>query len=209
MECIFCQSSKRSRNTAFAWKSSVPPPPLSSQNGATTNLRLVTICGFLVLDYAGAEVAKYERAIWKIMVRLEKFAKVSESLITFLLKLAKKLLKFCFDFTLHSVSRSQIRPGASDRTQSDNIWLDRVGVWNCMLSHVLHRTTCGLETASDCDRVAECACVQAFTVRYIFVKWRKLSVSFVSSIVMEKTIEQRTAICFCWKPGFNATKTFE
>ncbi len=26
---------------------------------------------------------------------------------------------------------------------------------------------------------------------------------------MEKTIEQRTAICFCWKAGFNGTKTFE
>ncbi len=26
---------------------------------------------------------------------------------------------------------------------------------------------------------------------------------------MEKTIEQRAAIHFCWKAGFNATKTFE
>ncbi len=26
---------------------------------------------------------------------------------------------------------------------------------------------------------------------------------------MEKTIEQRAAIRFCWKAGFNATKTFE
>ncbi len=26
---------------------------------------------------------------------------------------------------------------------------------------------------------------------------------------MEKTIEQRVAICFCWKADFNDTKTFE
>ncbi len=26
---------------------------------------------------------------------------------------------------------------------------------------------------------------------------------------MEKTIEQRAAVRFCWKAGFNATKTFE
>ncbi len=26
---------------------------------------------------------------------------------------------------------------------------------------------------------------------------------------MEKTTEQRAAICFCWKAGFNATKIFE
>ncbi len=26
---------------------------------------------------------------------------------------------------------------------------------------------------------------------------------------MEKTIEQHAAIRFCWKAGFNATKTFE
>ncbi len=26
---------------------------------------------------------------------------------------------------------------------------------------------------------------------------------------MEKTIEQRSAICFCWKAGFKVTKTFE
>ncbi len=53
----------------------------------------------------------YERSMWKILVGLEKFGKVSESLITFLLKLEKKLLKFCFDFTLRMVLRSQIRPG--------------------------------------------------------------------------------------------------
>ncbi len=26
---------------------------------------------------------------------------------------------------------------------------------------------------------------------------------------MEKTIEKRAAVRFCWKAGFNATKTFE
>ncbi len=55
----------------------------------TTNLRLGTVCGFLVFDYVGAEVAKYERSMWKILAGLEKFVKVSESLITFLLKLEK------------------------------------------------------------------------------------------------------------------------
>ncbi len=98
----------------------VHPFPLSPQNGATTNLRLRTICGFLVFDYAGAEVAKYELSMWKILVRLEKFAKVSESLITFLLNW-EKTVKFRFDFTLHMVSHGQIRPGASDCAQSDNI----------------------------------------------------------------------------------------
>ncbi len=34
-------------------------------------------------------MAKYERSMWKILVGLEKFAKVSESLITFFLKLKK------------------------------------------------------------------------------------------------------------------------
>ncbi len=50
-------------------------PPPSPQNGATTNLILGTVCKFLVFDYVGAEVAKYERSIWKILVGLEKFAK--------------------------------------------------------------------------------------------------------------------------------------
>ncbi len=58
--------------------------PLSPQNGVTSNLRLGTVCGFLVFDYAEAEVAKYERSMWKILVKLKKFAKVSESLIKFL-----------------------------------------------------------------------------------------------------------------------------
>ncbi len=66
---------------------SLPPP--SPQNGAPTNLRLRTVCEFLVFDYAGVEVAKYERSMWKILVGLEKFAKVSESLITFLLNWKK------------------------------------------------------------------------------------------------------------------------
>ncbi len=101
------------------------PSPLSPQNAATTNLRLGTVCEFLVFDYVGAEVAKYERSMWKILVWLEKFAKVSKSLITFLLNW-KKTLKFHFDFTLRVVSHGQIQPGASDHTQSDNIWLDRV-----------------------------------------------------------------------------------
>ncbi len=28
-------------------------------------------------------------------------------------------------------------------------------------------------------------------------------------MVMKKTIEQRAAICFCWKTGVNVTKTFK
>ncbi len=51
------------------------PSPPSPQNGVTTNLRLGTVCGVLV-DYAEAEVAKYERSMWKILVRLKKFTKV-------------------------------------------------------------------------------------------------------------------------------------
>ncbi len=31
----------------------------------------------------------------------------------------------------------------------------------------------------------------------------------MSKIVIEKTIEQRAAIYFCWKSGFNATKTLK
>ncbi len=58
------------------------PSPLSPQNGATTNLRLGIVCGFLFFDEV--EVAKYEHSLWKILVGLEKFAKVSESLIMFL-----------------------------------------------------------------------------------------------------------------------------
>ncbi len=58
--------------------------PLSPQNGATMNLRLGTVCEVLVFDYAGAEVAKYERSMWEILAGLKKFAKVSESLIKFL-----------------------------------------------------------------------------------------------------------------------------
>ncbi len=86
--------------------------PLSPQNGVMTNLRLGTVCGFLVFHYGvGAEVAKYVRSMWKILVELEKFAKVSESLITFLLKLEKNV-KFRFDSTLCAVSHGQIRPGA-------------------------------------------------------------------------------------------------
>ncbi len=60
------------------------PSPLSPQNDATTNSRLGTVCGFLVFDYAGAEVAKYECSMWKILVGLEEFTKVSKSLIKFL-----------------------------------------------------------------------------------------------------------------------------
>ncbi len=41
----------------------IRPSPLSSQNGVTSNLRLGTVCGFLVFDYAGAEVAKYEHSM--------------------------------------------------------------------------------------------------------------------------------------------------
>ncbi len=104
-----------------------PSPTFSPRNDVTTNLRLGTVYWFLVFDYVLAEVAKYERSMWKILVRLEKFAKVSESLITFLLNW-KKTVKFQFDVTLHTVSRGQIRPGTSDRTQSDNISLDRVSV---------------------------------------------------------------------------------
>ncbi len=55
------------------------------------------------------------------------------------------------------VSRSQIRPGASDHTQSDNIWLDRISVWICILSHVLHLTTRNFEIAPDHDHMADCA----------------------------------------------------
>ncbi len=84
-----------------------PSPALSPQNGATTNLRLGTVWGFLVFDYAGAEVAKFESSMWKILVGLEKFAEVSESLITFLFNW-KKTVKFRFDFTLRTASRSQI-----------------------------------------------------------------------------------------------------
>ncbi len=36
------------------------PCPLFHQNGATSNLRLGTVCGFLVVNYVGAKVAKYE-----------------------------------------------------------------------------------------------------------------------------------------------------
>ncbi len=70
--------------------------PRSPQNSVTTNLRLGTVCGFLVFDYAGVEVAKYERSMWKILVGLEKFAKLSESLITFLLKLERKNVEISF-----------------------------------------------------------------------------------------------------------------
>ncbi len=97
---------------------SQPPSP---QNCATTIVRLATVCGFLVFYYAGTEVAKYQHSMWKILVGLEKFTKVSESLIMFLLKLEKKLLKFCFDFTSawsdstrhiwpHAVRQHLIRP---------------------------------------------------------------------------------------------------
>ncbi len=48
-----------------------------------------------------------------------------------------------------------------------------------------------------------------FTVRYIFATWCNLSVLSMPWIVMEKRTEQRAAICFGWKTGFNATKTFE
>ncbi len=34
--------------------------------------------------------------------------------------------------TLHVVSHGEVQPGASDRTQSDNIWLDRVSVCTCI-----------------------------------------------------------------------------
>ncbi len=66
-----------------------PSSSLSPQNGATTNLTLETVCGLLVFDYVGAEVVKYECSMWKILVGLEKFAKVSESLIPFLLNWKK------------------------------------------------------------------------------------------------------------------------
>ncbi len=64
----------------------------------------------------GAGLAKYERSMWKILVGLEKFAKVSESLITFLLNW-KKTVKLRFDFTLRTVSCSQI--SACSQTTSD------------------------------------------------------------------------------------------
>ncbi len=73
-----------------------PSPLLSPQNGVMTNLRLETVCGFLVFDYAGVKVATYERSMWRILLRLKKFAKVSESLITFLLKLEKKTVEISF-----------------------------------------------------------------------------------------------------------------
>ncbi len=61
----------------------------------------------------------------------EKFPKISNSKVFSLKK-----------------SRMDIRPGASDRTQSDNIWLDHVSVWSCILSHALHLTTRNLETVT-------------------------------------------------------------
>ncbi len=130
------------------------PIPLSPPESATTNLWLGTLCGFLVFDYAGADVAKYECSMWKILVGLEKFAKVFKSLITFLLKLGKNV-EISFWFYIRMVSCGQIRPGASDCMQPDNILLDHISVWTCILSHVLHLTTRGLETAPDHNRVAD------------------------------------------------------
>ncbi len=46
-------------------------------------------------------------------------------------------------------------------------------------------------------------------MRYVFATW----CNFICSVCVinrnKKTIEQRTAIRFCWKAGFNAAKTFE
>ncbi len=49
--------------------------------------------------------------------------------------------------------------------------------------------------------------LEPFTVRFIFATWHNLSILSASEIIMEKI--ERVAIRFCWKAGFNATKTFK
>ncbi len=107
-------------------------------------------CSWLVLKNS----RKFPKVF--ILVGLEKFAKVCES---FRYVFVERNSKISFWFTLHADLGGQIRPGASDRTQSDNIWLDRVGVWSCILCHMLHLTAHGLETAPDRDHVEDRASV--------------------------------------------------
>ncbi len=74
------------------------------------------------LWWGRAEVAKYERLMWKILVELEKFAKVSESLITFLLKLEKNCWKFVLilhSTWSHAVRFNQVHLTARSQTISD------------------------------------------------------------------------------------------
>ncbi len=110
----------------------------------------------------GVEVAEYKRSMWKILVGLEKFAKVSESLITFLLKLEKKLWFSFWFYTPRGLARS-------DSTR--RIWLHAVRQHlirprQCVNLHFIPCVTSDCMRSWDRARLQPCGklcqCAQAF-----------------------------------------------
>ncbi len=135
-----------------------PPPPPSYQNGAMTNLRLGTVCRVLVFDYTGAEVVKYECSMWKILAGLEKFTKISESLITFV-KTGKNCdISFWF-YTPRGLARSD----STRRIRPHTVRQHLIRLYQCVNLHFILCVTSDRMRSWDrarlrpCGRLRQCA----------------------------------------------------